>query len=114
VELLGDVHFRVSPLTTRDIEELIGETRLVTRLRGYRGRPAGDLDALRDLLGRVSKLADDLPEIAELDLNPVLVLAHGRGCQIVDVRIRVRDPQWRPPSRRPGEPTTQIAPAPRA
>ena len=114
VELLGDVHFRVSPLTTRDIEELIGESRLVTRLRGYRGRPPGDLDALRDVLARVSKLADDLPEIAELDLNPVLVLDQGRGCQIVDVRIRVRDPQWRPPSRRPEAATTPSAPAPRA
>lgn len=111
VEILGDVHFRVSPLTTRDIDELITESRQSKRLRGFRGRPPGDLDALRDVLARVSKLADDLPEIAELDLNPVLVLEEGRGCQLVDARVRVRDPQRRAPSRRP---TTQAEPAPRS
>ena len=81
---------------------------------GCRRRPAGDVEAVQELLARVSKLADDLPEVAELDLNPVLVLEQGRGCQIVDVRVRVRDPERRPATRRPEGATTQTAPAPRA
>jgi acyl-CoA synthetase (NDP forming) len=55
----------------------------------YRGRTAADLEALRDVLLRVSRLAEALPEIAELDLNPVMTLAPGKGCRIVDARIRV-------------------------
>ena len=52
--------------------------------------PPADLDALRELLLRLSRLADEVPEIAELDLNPVMALAPGHGCSVVDARIRVR------------------------
>jgi hypothetical protein len=54
-----------------------------------RRRPPADVDALRDLVLRVSRLAETLPEIAELDLNPVIALSPGNGCRIVDARIRV-------------------------
>ena len=90
VEVLGDVHFRVAPLTDRDVDELLHETKGFPLLQGYRGRPATDLGALRELLLRLSRLADDVPEVAELDLNPVIALAPGRGCRIVDARIRVK------------------------
>ena len=90
VEVLGDVHFRVAPLTDRDVDELLHETKGFPLLQGYRGRPAADLGALRELLLRLSRLADDVPEVAELDLNPVIALAPGRGCRIVDARIRVK------------------------
>ncbi|HEX5214038.1 MAG TPA: acetate--CoA ligase family protein [Vicinamibacterales bacterium] len=99
VELLGDVHFRVAPLTTRDIDELIHESRAFTLLAGHRGRPAADLAALTDLLTRVARLAEDVPEVFELDLNPMIVLPQGRGCRIVDVRIRVGEASSRPTRR---------------
>ena len=47
------------------------------------------MEALRDLLLRVSRLADEVPEIIELDLNPVFALPAGHGCRIVDARIKV-------------------------
>jgi acyl-CoA synthetase (NDP forming) len=89
VELLGDVRFRIAPLTDRDADELMGEIRGYPLLQGYRGQPAADVDALRDLLLRVSRLADEIPEIIELDLNPVIALPAGHGCRVVDARIRV-------------------------
>jgi acetate---CoA ligase (ADP-forming) len=89
VELIGDVRFRIAPLTDVDVDELLRETRGFPLLQGYRGQPAADLEALRDLLLRVSRLADDVPEIVELDLNPVMALPEGRGCRIVDARIKV-------------------------
>ncbi len=56
-------------------------------VRGFRGAPAADADALVDLVHRLSALAEDLPEVAELDLNPVLALPD--RCVVVDARIRI-------------------------
>ncbi len=89
VELLDDVRFRIAPLTDRDADELMREIRGFRLLQGYRGQPAADVAALRDVLLRVSRLADEVPEIVELDLNPVIALADGHGCRIVDARIKV-------------------------
>jgi acetyl coenzyme A synthetase (ADP forming)-like protein len=89
VELLSDVHFRIAPLTDQDADELLHEIRAFPLLQGYRGRTPVDLPALREILLRVSALAEELPEIIELDLNPVIALAPGKGCRIVDARIRV-------------------------
>jgi acyl-CoA synthetase (NDP forming)/GNAT superfamily N-acetyltransferase len=89
VERLGDVHFRIAPLTDRDVDDLVSHSQASVLLAGYRGRPAGDAPALRDVLARVSWLADAIPEILELDLNPVIVGAAGEGCTIVDARIKV-------------------------
>jgi acyl-CoA synthetase (NDP forming) len=65
-------------------------------LSGFRGSPPCDVDALEDLLRRVSALADDLPAVAELDCNPVIV--GPKGAMVVDMRVRVA-----PPSPRPGD-----------
>src|SRR6185295_15414744 len=92
VELLGDMRFRIAPLTDRDADELLGDGRGARLLQGYRGRPAVDVAALRDVVLRVSRLAEAVPEIIELDLNPVMALAAGKGCRIVDARIRVAPP----------------------
>ena len=89
VELMGDVRFRIAPLTDRDADELLREIRGFKLLEGYRGQPPADVEALRDLLLRVSRLADEIPEILELDLNPVIALPAGHGCRIVDARIKV-------------------------
>ena len=90
VEVLADVGFRVAPLTDRDANELLHGIRGLPLLEGYRGHPPADLEALQELLLRVSRLAIDVPEIAELDLNPVIALAPGQGCRIVDARITLR------------------------
>jgi acetate---CoA ligase (ADP-forming) len=90
VEILGDVRFRVAPLTDRDADELLHEIRGLPLLNGYRGHPPADLDALRELLLRISRLAVEVPEIVELDLNPVIAMSPGQGCRIVDARVKVR------------------------
>lgn len=89
VELVGDVRFRIAPLTDIDTAELLREPRGARLLDGYRGQPGGDVDALREVVLRVSRLAEDIHEIRELDLNPVIAMPPGHGCRVVDARIRV-------------------------
>jgi acyl-CoA synthetase (NDP forming)/GNAT superfamily N-acetyltransferase len=86
-EVLADHAVRLTPLTDVDADQLIGSIRSAPLLRGYRGQPAADLGALRELLLRVSRLADDLPEVTELDLNPVI--ARPDGAFVVDARVKV-------------------------
>jgi hypothetical protein len=99
VEVFGDVRFRVAPLTDRDADDLVHEIRGLPLLTGFRGRPVADLDALREVLLRISALAENVPEVAELDLNPLLVLPAGGGCRAIDARIRVADPAPVDPAR---------------
>jgi acetyl coenzyme A synthetase (ADP forming)-like protein len=86
-ELIGDAAFRIAPLTDVDAEELVHEGKTGRLVAGFRGAPAADAGALSDLLHCLSRLAEDLPEVAELDLNPVLALPD--GCVAVDARVRV-------------------------
>ena len=60
-------------------------------LEGYRGHPPADVAALEEVLLRVSQLVDGVPEMCELDLNPVFALTPGEGCRIVDARIEVKE-----------------------
>ena len=87
-DLLGDRAFRILPLTALDAHELIASVRSAPLLSGYRGAPATDIDALCDILLRVGQLAQDQPEVAELDLNPVLVSP--KGAVAVDVKVRIQ------------------------
>jgi acetate---CoA ligase (ADP-forming) len=87
VELFSDVVLRLHPLTDVDAAEMVNELRGAPLLRGYRGGPTADENALRDVLLRVSALIDACPEILELDINPLKVLPTG-ACAI-DARIRV-------------------------
>ncbi len=89
VELFRDVVFRMAPLTERDAEEMIRSIRGFKLLEGYRNQPPADCEAIRDALIKVSYLGSQIPELAELEFNPMMVLATGRGCQIVDARARV-------------------------
>jgi acyl-CoA synthetase (NDP forming) len=86
-DVLADHAARLSPLTDTDADELIGSIRAAPLLLGHRGTPAANVAALREVLLRVSRLADDLPEVAELDLNPVI--ARPDGVSAVDARIRL-------------------------
>jgi acyl-CoA synthetase (NDP forming) len=89
VELLRDAAYRLPPVTDVDAAEMIDPLRLATLLAGYRGRPAGDRAALADVVCRVSALVEIVPEIRELDLNPVMVRAPGCGAVVVDARLRI-------------------------
>ncbi len=90
VEVLRDVAFRVCPITDRDAHELIRDVRGFRLLQGWRGAPPADTVALEQTILRVAQMVQAVPEIAELDLNPIRVLPGGRGCMIVDARIAVR------------------------
>ncbi len=89
VEILGDVRFRITPLTDRDAAEMVREIKGYRLLQGYRGHPAADVNAIEDVLLRLSRLVEEIPEIKELDMNPIFALPPGQGCRIVDARIRV-------------------------
>ena len=86
-EVLADHSARLAPLTDTDADKLIHSIRSAPLLLGYRGAPAADVGGLRDVLLRVSRLADDLPEVTDLDLNPVI--AREDGVFAVDARIKV-------------------------
>jgi acetyl coenzyme A synthetase (ADP forming)-like protein len=90
VELMQDVAFRINPLTDLDVESMIADVRTAKVLQGYRGSEPGDVPALEELLLRLSTLIDHIPEISEMDLNPVKVLAPGNGAIVVDARVKVR------------------------
>ena len=79
---------RLAPLTDADADDLIRSARAAPLLLGRRGVPAADLASLKDMLLRVSRMADDLPQIAELELSPVI--ARPDGAQAVDARIRIQ------------------------
>jgi acetate---CoA ligase (ADP-forming) len=87
VDVFRDVAFRVAPLTDREADDLLHSVRGFQLLENHRGRAAADLDALRDLVLRVAYLGAQIPELLELDLNPVI--AQPSGYEIVDVRARV-------------------------
>jgi acyl-CoA synthetase (NDP forming)/GNAT superfamily N-acetyltransferase len=86
-DLLGDRAFRLLPVTTLDAGRMWRSLRGAPLLTGYRGSPPVDTDALEDLLSRVGRLAEEHPEVAELDLNPVL--AGPCGAVAVDVKLRL-------------------------
>jgi acetyl coenzyme A synthetase (ADP forming)-like protein len=87
-ELIGEAEFRIAPLTDADAAEVVVAGKAGRLVRGFRGAPPADEAALRDLLHRLSQLGEDLPEVAELDLNPVM--AGPDGCVAVDARVRLR------------------------
>ena len=89
VELLRDVAFRLPPVSDIDAREMLSRLRADRLLDGYRGMPRGDREALVELITRVSALVEVVPELRELDLNPVKVLEPGRGVVVVDARMRV-------------------------
>ena len=89
VEVLRDVAFRLTPVTDVDAAEMIAKLRASKLLDGYRGAPPGDREALISVVMRISALVEVVPELRELDLNPVKVLEPGRGAIVVDGRLRV-------------------------
>jgi acetyl coenzyme A synthetase (ADP forming)-like protein len=87
VELLGDVVTRLAPLTDLDARDMVLGLRATPLLLGYRGSEPVDIDALVDVILRLGRMAEDLPEIVEVDCNPVI--ATSTGALVVDARMRV-------------------------
>ena len=85
VEILKDVSFRIAPITEEDAREMITEIKAYPILKGYRGAPPADIEAIVKILVSTSNLVMDYPEIAELDFNPIMV--YERGAKTVDARI---------------------------
>jgi acyl-CoA synthetase (NDP forming) len=97
-EILADRQLRLHPLTDVDAVDMVSGLRGVALLRGYRGSAPADEQALSQALLRLSALVDVCPEIRELDINPLVVLAVGT-CAL-DVRVKIEASSPRPPSRR--------------
>ncbi len=90
VQVLGDVSFQVTPVTQREARRMIEAVHAFPLLVGARGEPSVDIEALVQIIQRVSQMLADLPEIDELDLNPVF--AFPEGAIAADVRVAVRRP----------------------
>jgi acyl-CoA synthetase (NDP forming) len=90
VEVMKDVVFRLAPLSIKDANDMIRSIKGVKILEGVRGKKGACVDSLQDVLLRISQLASDFPQIAEMDLNPVFTFGPGEGSKVVDVRIRIK------------------------
>jgi acyl-CoA synthetase (NDP forming) len=90
VELMKDVQVRVQPVTDADARDMVRLIKGYPLLEGWRGAPSADVAAGEELLLRVSQMVEELPEIAEMDLNPVKLLTPGEGAVVVDCRLLVK------------------------
>jgi acyl-CoA synthetase (NDP forming)/L-amino acid N-acyltransferase YncA len=93
LDLMGDIGYRIPPLTDVDVADLVRSVKAAPKLFGHRGSPRLDVAALGDVVSRVAVVADALPEIAELRLSPVLVAE--RGVTVLDAVVRVAAPRGR-------------------
>ena len=89
-ELIKDVTMKLHPITDLDAIEMINSLKMTKLFEGYRGSMPSDVKAIQNLLLRVSAMVEDIPEIAELDLNPVNILPRGKGYRVIDARIMVK------------------------
>jgi acetyl coenzyme A synthetase (ADP forming)-like protein len=101
VETLKDVTFRLAPLRTLSAQHMVESVRGFPILKGVRGEPPSDLDALAEVLERISQLAVERPEVLELDLNPLIVRPAGQGAVAVDARVVLGRPSISGPTPSP-------------
>jgi acetyl coenzyme A synthetase (ADP forming)-like protein len=94
-ELIGDVAVRLAPVTDLDAREMLRSLRTFPLLQGYRGAQPVDIEALEDVVLRLDALVEEHDEIAEIDMNPVIVGED--GAVVVDARVRVEQPPPRLP-----------------
>nr|MBC8461083.1 acetate--CoA ligase family protein [Deltaproteobacteria bacterium] len=89
VEVLKDVSFRIAPISKESALSMIQEIRSYPLLRGVRGEPPSDINAIADAILRLSQLVTDFPQITELDVNPLRVMEAGKGAIAIDARVAV-------------------------
>jgi len=85
VEVLKDISFRILPIEEKDAREMITEIKGYEILKGARGNPPQDIQSIKEVLMKISKLTTENPEINEIDLNPIFVFE--KGLQVVDARM---------------------------
>jgi len=90
VEAMKDVTFRLAPMWEISAEIMIRTIKAYRILKGVRGAPPCDIDSIRDCILRLSQMVSEHPEIAELDINPLIVYPEGEGCVVADSRILLR------------------------
>jgi len=86
VEQIKDISFKVAPLSGEDIDDMLASTIAGKLLAGYRGAAKGDIAAVKDVIARLSQLGLDFPEIAEVEINPLIVYPEGQGALALDSR----------------------------
>jgi len=86
VELLKDINFKIAPLSREDILAMIDETIAGRLMKGFRGSKPADMEAVIDVIARLSQLAIDNPEIEEIEINPLIVYPEGKGVVAIDSR----------------------------
>jgi hypothetical protein len=86
-ELFNDVVYRPSPVSEAEAATMLRELRSAPLLEGFRGAPVADIAALSALIARVSRIADALLEVAEIELNPAIVHPKGEGVTIADALV---------------------------
>ena len=89
VEVFKDVTFRIAPIRELSAKSMIERIKGIELLKGFRGEPPCDIDAIAQSLLRLSQLVIDFPEIEEMDINPLIVLPAGSGARVVDARILI-------------------------
>jgi acetyltransferase len=89
VEVTRDVAFDLAPLSAHQARGLLDQTSAGKLLAGFRGTPPADSDAAVDVIVRLAQIMLDLPEIAEIEVNPLMVMTRGEGAAAVDARVRL-------------------------
>jgi acyl-CoA synthetase (NDP forming) len=92
VELFGDVTFGLAPMSQSGAEAMLRRVKAFRLLEGFRGSEPADIVGIRECLVRLGQLVDDFHQIAELDINPLIVGSPEEGVAVADVRIRLREP----------------------
>ena len=90
VEVMKDVTQRIAPLSNEDIDDMIHSIKAYTILTGARGKRPADIAALKDVINRMAQIAQDFPEISELEINPVIVMDEGQGVNAVDALVTIK------------------------
>jgi acetyltransferase len=98
VEVFQDVTFRLAPIGRNEARRMVRQIKGYKLLQGFRGRPKGDIETIEKCLVGLSNMAINHPEIVELDINPLLVHAEGRGATAADCRMILRAPGGPPPA----------------
>ena len=90
VEVLRDVSFRIAPITYVDADEMVREIKSYKILEGYRGMPPRDIESIREIIMKTSRIMIEIPQIQDIDLNPIMLYEKGKGAIVVDARIIIK------------------------
>jgi acyl-CoA synthetase (NDP forming) len=90
VEVLKDVAQKIAPLSDEDINDMIRSIKAYPILTGARGKQPADIAALKDVINRLAQIAQDFPEISELEINPVIAMDEGQGVNAVDALVTIK------------------------